>query len=105
MQNKFFIDIPTDEILKQRWYRQYDMYAKYICEDIKKSIDTGYDVYSKSKSSQDAILKFVPDLVDMMNREIHEKDIKNWNRFYKKEGYEFLSRENIFEAIEKIINS
>ena len=101
---KFCIDLPTDVILKQRWYREYDMYVKFTCEDLKESKDRLYEVYKNQDDTFD-INKVVPDLEWIFDRKLHEMHIDNWNMFYKKEGYEFLSREDIFKNIVKLIDS
>jgi ASC-1-like (ASCH) protein len=100
---KFCIDISPSNILKQRWYREYNMYIKYTCEHLKKSIDAAYNIYMTASNKIVGVSKIVPDLFWMMDRKLHIKHIKNWNKFYKDEEYEFLSYNNIIKAINKLI--
>lgn len=101
---KFCIKLSTDEILKQRWYREYDMFIKFTCNDLKHSKDRLYEIYKNHNESY-KIGNIVPDLEWLFNRKLHEQHINNWNNFYEKEGYKFLTRENIFKAVSKIIDS
>jgi len=98
---KFCINISPNETLKQRWYREYDMYMKYICKDLKKSKERLYNVYAKNKNV--TIGDINEDFKWIFSYSLHKKHIKNWNTFYKNEGYDFLTRKEIFKVCKKII--
>jgi len=102
--HKFCIDLPADEILKQRWYREYDMFVKYTCVDLKESKDRLYEMSVKNEGKPFSENRIIPDFEWLFDRILHKRQIENWNVFYKKEGYAFLDRESIYKKVVRIID-
>lgn len=94
---KFYIDLDTKIILKQRFDREFDNYIDWFCDWIKnrKQILFQNLLENEKKAREDTCIA----LTRIMDFEKIKKDISAWNSFYCDAGYIFLSPEKIFEKI------
>jgi len=91
--HKFYIDLDTNIIFKQLCAR---LFKDFSIDDIMLS-----DLIKDNKTA----LKHIKS--DISNQCNYDKNVKMnniWNNSYKKQGYVFLSRDNIFKKISQIIN-
>jgi len=87
---KFYIDIPVNEILQQKLYRQ----VMKICNNKEKWFEKWLNYPDKTQQT----------LNYDINISLWNKETKKWNKLYKKKDYKFMNRENIFIEVIKILN-
>lgn len=91
--HKFYIDLYTNIIFKQLCAR---LFNDFSIDDIMLS-----DLIKDYKTA----LKHIKSSIS--NECNYDKNVKMnniWNNSYKKQGYVFLSRDNIFKKVSQIIN-
>ena len=94
-QHKYYIYLDNDVIFKQACKR---FVANVFCDRQDKLIKGFVKNNKNLKKIQNAI-------GDECNYDLITERNNIWNRDYKKQGYEFLPRENIFEEISKILKN
>ena len=93
-QYKFYIDIPAEMVLKQKFDRTIDSCFGHWFRDSKEEIFKNL-MNNETETIKDILKGFEKNFrLSWMKNEIDE-----WNRDYKKMGYRFLSREDIFREI------
>ena len=90
--HNYFIDLDDKTILRQKC-RRFLLYLANSEVDMKYLIDNNEN-YIKNVS--DAI-------ADLCNLKRMTKQNNKWRKAYKKQGYRFLSRDNIFKSVSKIL--
>lgn len=93
-QHKFYIDIDPKEILKQKCLRM-------LTEEIPNDKDAMKDL-TENNARFIKGMKFAIDGACNLKNIIKENN--KLNKDYKKNGYKFMSRENIFNDVIKILN-
>jgi len=90
----FYISIDNDIIVRQRCLRSF--------EDLKNDKIAVSDIINNND-------RFVRNVKDAIDRDCGMKnilkEITKWNRDYKSKGYEFMSREDIFTEVSKILQT
>lgn len=90
--HKYYIDIDDNIIIKQKCGRFFD--------NIKNDVTMMNDLVTNNK-------KFIKQIAKAINTECNSKFIikwiNKWEEDYKKQGYNFMSREKIFEIISDTI--
>jgi len=99
----FYIDLSVDIIIKQTFYRGYDNHIDWFCKWMKNRKDIVFDELIKDE------VKAQKDISIAINRLFDFADIRKnvaiWNKFYEEKNYEFLSREDIYDKIIKLIDN
>lgn len=94
--HNYYIDIDDALVLKQKCLRLFDNFAMYLPSDEVAMNDLMND--------NDLFLKLVKQTVDMdCSKKITEKMNKKFNDDYKKQGYKFMSSEDIFKEVLAIL--
>lgn len=84
------------------FYRGYDKHIDWFCKWMKDRKDIVFDELIKDEvNAQKDISIAINQLFDFGDI---RKNIATWNKFYKDKKYEFLSREDIYDKIIKIID-
>jgi len=93
---KFYIELDSDTIFKQKCSRIFDDFF------VKERDIVLNDIMKDEKGA-------IKRINDTLKGECGYNEIKNmnkiWNRDYKTQGYNFMSRENIFKEVSKIIKT
>lgn len=89
-KHKFYIDLPIEQILKQKFSRQ----IQKICDQKEKWFSKWLENPQKTQNK----LNYDVNLL------LWQNETNNWNNLYKKLGYKFLSREDILLDIKKILS-
>ena len=98
----FYIDLPSEIIIKQMFYRGYDKHIDWFCKWMKDRKNIVFnELINDEKKAQKDISIAINRLFDFTDI---NKNIVTWNKFYKNKKYEFLSREEIYDKIIKIMN-
>ena len=96
-QYNFYIDIDDKIILKQKCIR-------FITDDLPSHLDNQVinDIMNNNEF-------FIKQITNLIKRECSMKEMvklnKKWKKDYKKQGYTFMSRENIYKSVVKILNN
>lgn len=99
---KFYIKISSNTILKQLFNREYERHINWFCLWMKSRKDILFDnlINDEKIAKRDVCVA----LTRIMEFEKIKDNIKKWNNFYKENSYIFLSREEIYKKIKKLIN-
>ena len=96
-QYNYYIDIDDKIILKQKCIR-------FITDDLPSHLDN--QVINDIMNNNEFFIKKITNLI---KRECSTKEMvklnKKWKKDYKKQGYTFMSRENIYKSVVKILNN
>jgi len=95
--HNYYIDIDDTTIVKQKCLRMFDDFSKNLPNDN----FAMNDLVNNNK----LFLKLTKQSIDLecdKNRIV--KMNKNWNKDYKKQGYKFMSRDNILREVSAILN-
>ena len=94
---KFYIDIDDKIILKQKCIR-------FIIDDLPSHFDNQVinDIMNNNEFFIKQITKLIKNECSMKKM---EKLNKKWKTDYTKQGYKFMSRENIYKSVVKILNN
>jgi len=87
---KFYIDIPVNEILQQKLYRQ----VIKICNNKEEWFEKWLNYPDNTQQK----------LNYLINISLWNKETEKWNKLYKKKDYKFMNRENIFIEVIKLLN-
>jgi len=87
---KFYIDIPVNEILQQKFYRQ----VMKICNNKEEWFEKWLNYPDNTQQK----------LNYLINISLWNKETEKWNKLYKKKDYKFMNRENIFIEVIKLLN-
>ena len=82
---KFAIKINNEELLKQRWNRDYEMMTKYLIWALQNEKERLYEIYAK-KDKLD-IKDIEPNFDWIFGHKLHIAHLENWNEHYKDSGY------------------
>ena len=88
---KFYIDLPTHQILEQKFYRQ----VMKICNNKEKWFEKWINNPNKTQQK----------LNYDINISLWNKETEKWNKLYKKKNYNFMDKENIYNNIVKLLSS
>ena len=99
---KFAIKINNEELLKQRWNRDYEEMTKDLIWALQNEKERLYEIYAK-KDKLD-IKDIEPNFDWMFGHKLHITHLENWNEHYKDSGYKFASRDKLFDIISIIIS-
>ena len=96
--HNFFIQLDNPTIIKQKCTR----YLTEELTNITKDKIAMNDMIHNSK-------KFISIITNNVKRECNAAEIiqynNKWNKDYKKQGYKFMSRENIYKSVVKLLNN
>lgn len=87
----FYIDLPLEQILQQKFYRQ----TIKICNDKERLFEKWLDNPNKTQDK----------LNYDINLNLWKKETEKWNKLYKTKKYKFMKRNDIFKTICKIISN
>jgi adenylate kinase family enzyme len=87
--HKFYIDLPDDQILKQRFFRQIQK-----LEDRRNELFTMWE--NDSKNTQDKLFRY-------LNLDEWQKNNEECRKHYEQRGYELLSYANVFTRIHSLL--
>ena len=96
-QYNFYIDIDDKIILKQKCIR-------FITDDLPSHFDNHVinDIMNNNEF-------FIKQITKLIKKECSMKGTvklnKKWKTYYMKQGYKFMSRENIYKSVVKILNN
>lgn len=96
-QYNFYIDIDDKIILKQKCIR-------FITDDLPSHLDNQVinDVVNNNNF-------FIKQITKLIKKECSMKEMvklnNKWRKDYEKQGYKFMSRENIYKSVSKILNN
>lgn len=97
---KFYINVDTDIIIKQRWDREYNDFIDRFCDYMKRDKDIIFqEILKDEKKAKKDVCHYITEIMDF-NR--IKKDILRWNLYYEKSDYIFLTSEKIYNSIQKI---
>ena len=82
---KFAIKINNEELLKQRWNRDYEMMTKYLIWALQNEKERLYEIYVKKDKL--AIKDIEPNFDWIFVHKLHITHLENWNEHYKDNGY------------------
>lgn len=95
--HKYFIDIDDNTIIKQKCIR-------FITDELKDMVTKNNNIIKDITQNNDRFVKLTQDNIE---RECGTKEttyINNmWRKDYKKQGYVFMSRENIYKVVSSIL--
>jgi adenylate kinase family enzyme len=86
---KFYIDLPIEQILKQKFFRQISK----IYNNKEKIFNKWLEYPDKTQSK----------LTYEINLSLWREETEKWNKLYKTKKYEFMTSEDIYRTIKKII--
>jgi len=94
---KFYIDIPNEQIIKQLFLREFPNYLEWRANasDWKSIID---DLISNNKLIKEKICNIISD-TKLFDFDTINKEIDNWNIFYRDAGYQFMTTQEIFKKV------
>lgn len=94
---QFYIDIDSDIILKQRFDREFVNYIDWFCDWIKNRQDILFNnlLNDETQAKNDICVA----LTKIMNFSKIREDINQWNDFYRKQRYIFLSTNDIYQRV------
>ena len=97
---KFYIDIETCVILKQKLFRAFDTcFYDYFKENKNK-------IFNDLLVNEDDAIKDVVNIVSgNLKLSKMRTEIDEWNRDYQKMNYQFMTRENIFDEVSNILDN
>jgi uridine kinase len=98
---KFAIKIDNEDLLKQRWERDYEQMTKYLIWALQNEKERLYKIYVK-KDKLD-IKDIEPNFDWIFGHKLHIAHLENWNDHYRESGYKFATRDKLFDLISKII--
>ena len=98
---KFYIKLNPEVILKQRYDRNY----KPLYDNFYKWVMTNQQqLYKQALNDEIAVKKEIIEFAtELFQFAETRKDIDRWGEYYKKEGYKFMSRDQIYKAVVKLI--
>jgi hypothetical protein len=99
--HSFYIDLDTDTIIKQQYYRGYDYFVNRFCQYMKRDKDVIFAsiIENEAKAKKD-ICEYITDIMEFSRT---RRKTAKWNKFYSKSGYEFATREDIYKKVIKLI--
>jgi len=95
--HKFYINIPNEIVIKQKCIR-------FITDDLPSHLDNQVinDIMNNNEF-------FIKQITNLIKRECSMKEMvklnNKWKKDYEKQGYKFMSRENIYKSVVKILNN
>ena len=88
---KFYIDLPIEQILQQKFFRQ----TQKICDNKEKM----FEKWLINPNRVNYQLEY------LINISLWNKETEKWNKLYKKKNYNFMDKENIYNNIVKLLSS
>lgn len=92
----FYIDIPIDKLLKQKFVRM----IKGLCDETQ--IDNMFNNLLKDQKKEQTILFEILEFITNLSQS-KEQTLK-WDKYYKDKGYTLMSADNIYTKCIEIIN-
>jgi hypothetical protein len=101
--HKFYIDLPTAEIIKQKYYREYDDFVNRFRDYMLREKDTIYhQAISDQKTAMHDITAYITEIIAFDQT---ARNVQSWNEYYKSLGYTLMTRDVIYTRIVSIIKS
>lgn len=100
---KFYIKLDNESVIRQRWDREYVDFIDRFHDYMIRSKDIIYkDILKNEKKAKKEIVEYI---TDIMSFDRTRKHMKRWDSFYKRKGYTFLSRKDIYKRAIKLLKS
>lgn len=98
--HSFYIDLDTEIIIKQQYYRGYDDFILGFYQYMKRDKDEIFNsiLENEAKAKKD-ICEYITDIMNFSRIRV---EITKWNKFYAKLGYEFIDRDKIYKEVIKL---